>query len=224
MSTEEQASEGVSLAAQEARIRAYCIGAGLDLAQLVREEGVSGSKALADRPAGGQLLGMIGPKAARHVVALKLDRLFRDAADALNQTKRWDQQDVALHLVDMGGQAINTASAMGRMMMTMMAAFAELERNLISERTTLALRHKKGQRNVYARVPLGFVRVGDDLVEHRAEMQTIELIQQLRTLGRNYTQIAEHLNTNRVPTKRGGRWYASSVRYILRNDLYAEAA
>ena len=49
-------------------------------------------------------------------------------------------------------------------------------------------------------------------------------IQEMRILGRNYSQIAEHLNSNRVPTKRGGRWHASTIRYIVRNDLYAEKA
>lgn len=70
------------------------------------------------------------------MVALKLDRRFRDAADALVQTRVWDRAGIALHVVDMGGQSLNTASSMGRMFLTMTAAFAELERNLISERTT----------------------------------------------------------------------------------------
>jgi DNA invertase Pin-like site-specific DNA recombinase len=220
VSTEEQANEGVSLAVQEERIRAYCVGAGLVLVHLVREEGVSGTKALTDRPAGSQLQALLAPHCARHVVALKLDRLFRDAADALNQTRKWDHAGVALHLIDMGGQALSTASAMGRMMMTMMAAFAELERNLIAERTTTALRHKKAHGNVYARIPLGYQRVGDDLVEDRAELAVVLHIQDLRTLGQNYTQIAAELTRAQIPTKRGGRWHASTVRYLLRNNLY----
>ena len=42
----------------------------------------------------------------------------------------------------MGGQAINSKSAMGKMFLTMMAGFAELERNVIAERTSVALQHK----------------------------------------------------------------------------------
>src|SRR6185503_17228703 len=79
VSTEEQVAGGVSLAAQEERIRAYCVVAALDLVKLVREEGVSGAKPIGDRPAGADLLNLIGPNRARHVIALKLDRLFRDA-------------------------------------------------------------------------------------------------------------------------------------------------
>ena len=52
VSTEEQAREGVSLAAQEARLRAYCTAAGLTLVDIMRDEGVSASKPLNTRPAG----------------------------------------------------------------------------------------------------------------------------------------------------------------------------
>src|SRR6266576_5058844 len=72
---------------------------------------------------------------------MKLDRLFRDAEDALRQTKAWDRTGISLHLVDIGGQSMNTGSAMGRMFLTLMAGFAELERNLIAERTTAVLAH-----------------------------------------------------------------------------------
>jgi site-specific DNA recombinase len=81
VSTEEQARHGISLDAQVERIKAYCVAAGLQLAGIISEEGVSGSKPLSIRPGGQQLVGSIPPRG--HIVALKLDRLFRDAADAL---------------------------------------------------------------------------------------------------------------------------------------------
>lgn len=124
VSTTEQAREGVSLEAQEERLLAYCKLMGLDPVVLIREEGVSGGKALTTRPGGHELADLISKKKAGHVIALKLDRLFRDAEDALHQTKAWDKAGITLHLVDMGGQSLNTSSAMGRMMLTMMAGFA----------------------------------------------------------------------------------------------------
>ena len=69
-------------------------------------------------------------------MACKLDRLFRDAADCLNVTKHWDKRNIALHLIDVGGQTIDTSSSMGRFFLTMMAGVAEMERNLIRDRTT----------------------------------------------------------------------------------------
>ena len=56
----------------------------------------------------------------------------------------------------MGGQAIDTSSAMGRMFLTMAAGFAELERNLISERTKTALQHKRKNGHLVGAVPYGY--------------------------------------------------------------------
>jgi DNA invertase Pin-like site-specific DNA recombinase len=223
VSTQEQATEGVSLAAQAARVRAYCQANDLDLVEVVREEGVSGTMALAERPGGQALLRALTAGEARHVVALKLDRLFRDAEDALHQTRAWDQAEVVLHLVDFGGSALNTASAMGRFMLTMLAAFAEFERNLIAERTAAALQHKKQNREAYAPTPLGFDRDGQALVENEAELETVALVKKLRREGLSYGRIARRLNVLKRPTKQGGTWWACTVRYLLRNDLYEEA-
>ena len=82
-----------------------------------------------------ELLALVARK-AKHVVAMKLDRLFRDAADALNQTKAWDKAGSPLHLVDMGGQTLKRFGH-GAVFPAMMAGFAELERNLIAESARL---------------------------------------------------------------------------------------
>jgi DNA invertase Pin-like site-specific DNA recombinase len=220
VSTLEQASEGVSLDAQTARIAAYCQLAGLQLVELIREEGISASIPLADRPAGQRVIAALRQHKAGHVVAFKLDRLFRDAADALNQTRAWDKGGIALHLVDVGGQTINTAAAMGRMFLTMMAGFAELERNLIAERTAAALQHKKARREVYNHVPLGFDCNAGKLVENPVEQDIIHFIHKRRSEKFSMRKIAECLNELGIRGKQGGKFYASTVRCILNNDLH----
>src|SRR5689334_18214890 len=84
VSTTEQAREGVSLDAQEERIHAYCQMSNLNLLNIVREDGISAAKALASRPGGREIVAAVTGKRIQHIVALKLDRLFRDAVDALN--------------------------------------------------------------------------------------------------------------------------------------------
>ncbi len=221
VSTEEQVRGGVSLDAQEERLRAYCAMTGLDLVSIVREEGVSGAKHLESRIGGKQLVSLAAWKKVEHIVALKLDRIFRDAEDALRQTKTWDNAGVALHLVDMGGQTLNTASAMGLFFLNMMAGFAELERNLTAERTAAALAYKKSCRQAYSPTPFGFERSGKNLVENASELATIQQMKTWRTAGWTLRHIAAELMTGGVLTKSGGRkWYASTVRHILQNDLY----
>src|SRR3954467_5975425 len=83
VSTDEQATSGLSLEHQEQRIRAYVEANGLTLVKLVRDESVSAGKALADRKGGKAVLDSLATGTARHVVALKLDRLFRSTVDAL---------------------------------------------------------------------------------------------------------------------------------------------
>jgi DNA invertase Pin-like site-specific DNA recombinase len=212
------------LEAQEERLISYCKMAGLEVVEVIREEGVSAGKPLAVRPGGERLLQLVASKKVRHVVALKLDRLFRDAEDALRQTRAWDKAGVALHLVDMGGQTLNTATAMGRFFLNMMAAFAELERNLIAERTATALVHKKAHRQAYSPTPYGFDRVGKELSENPQEQEIIAQIFTWRQNGWSLRKIAAELNRRGVPTKQGGKWYAATVRYLLRNNLYREVA
>jgi DNA invertase Pin-like site-specific DNA recombinase len=222
VSTEEQSREGVSLSSQDERLRAYCRMAGLDLVEVIREEGVSASKKLSTRPGGQDLLKLISQEKIRHVVALKLDRLFRDAEDALHQTKEWDKAGIALHLVDMGGQTINTAAAMGRFFLNMMAGFAELERNLIAERTATALNYKKNHLQVYSPVPLGYTRKGNELVENQEELSTVAKIMDMRAQGMSYGKIADIFNKQGIASKTGSKWYASTVCYIVKNSLYKE--
>jgi DNA invertase Pin-like site-specific DNA recombinase len=216
--------KGVSLEAQEERLRAYCQMAGLELAStdVIREEGVSASVPVFKRPGGARLLERVD-NGIGNVVALKLDRLFRDAEDALRQTKAWDHAGVTLHLIDMGGASINTASAMGRILLTTMAGFAELERNLVAERTALSLTHKKSHHQVFNHVPFGFDQVGKMLVEDPGEIRIVKLIQERRDDGWSLHQIADALNEDRIPTKLHGRWHARTVKNILDSSLFATA-
>src|SRR5665213_4291510 len=99
VSTEEQSKEGVSLDAQESRVRAYAEMRGLDLIAIYREEGISAKVSLRLRPEGMKVVNALSKKRAKHVIAVKLDRLFRNAADALDQTAQWDKAKTALHII-----------------------------------------------------------------------------------------------------------------------------
>lgn len=220
VSTDQQATEGVSLQAQREKIEAYCRLHSLELVSLIEDQGVSGAVSLCDRPGGVQVQADLKKHKAKHVVALKLDRLFRDAADALVQTKAWDEQGIGLHLIDIGGASMNTSSAMGRMFLTMMSGYAELEKNLISERTTLALAHKKAQRQVYAALPLGYANAEGKLVPVDEELLVVAEIKSMKAEGKTLMAIADDLNRRGIVGKRGGRYYARTIKNILENSLH----
>lgn len=219
VSTREQATEGISLEAQEAKVRAYCALKGLELEHIITDAGVSAAKPLAKRPGGKQLLALAA--GGKPVVAFKLDRLFRDCVDCLDVVRSWDKAGTALHLIDLGGQAIDTSTAMGRFFLTVMAGAAELERNLIGERTSAAIQHLQAQGVGVGRAPYGFryAEPGADgrkqLVAVDEELRVVERMQRLRAAGLSNAAIASVLNDDRVPTKRGGQWRASTVRQVL---------
>lgn len=80
VSTEEQAREGVSLDAQEAKIRAYATAKDLDLVVVIRHEGLSG-KDLKGRPGMQRLIAACEAREIGAVLVVKLDRLSRKTRD-----------------------------------------------------------------------------------------------------------------------------------------------
>ena len=219
VSTADQAEHGVSLDAQQERLTAYAIANGLEVAGILRESAISGTIPLADRPEGEKLTQMVSSGQVRHVIALKLDRLFRNSIDALTTTQTWDKKGVALHLTDMGGTSLSTGSAMGKMMFAMMSAYAEFERNLTAERTTQALAHKKANNQAYSPTPFGKDRNRERLTENVQEQVVITKMRELRDESLSFRGIAEYLNSNGIASKQGKGWHASTVRYVINNAI-----
>ena len=217
VSTEEQVDVGLSLEAQKAALSAYATMRGLELVELIEERGVSAGKAMAVRPGGARLIDAVDRGRVSSVIAVKLDRLFRDAQDCLAVTRAWERKGVALHLVDLGGQAVDTSTAMGQFFLLIMSGVAEMERGLIRERTKAALRHKRalGEKTGGTQ-PFGY-RVGADgkhLIADEAEQALMKRARELRGKGWTLAAIADQLNADRVPS-RGKRWYPASVTRLI---------
>lgn len=224
VSTGRQAEEGLSLEAQEQAVVAYCAMRRLQLARMVVEPGASAGCPLAKRPGGVELLGLLDEGRVGGVVAMKLDRLFRDVLDCLATIQGWEERGVALHILDLAGISLDTTTAAGKMFLTMTAAFAEMERNLAAERTTAALRRKieKGER--VGRVPFGR-RVGPDgrlLVPDPQAQAVLDRMREMRAGGSTLQGIVDRLNADGEPpprARRGGRqgrrWHLATVHRLL---------
>lgn len=220
VSTDEQSQHGVSLDAQESKIRAYCEAISYDLIEIIREEGVSAKVPLAKRPGGERLLRLAREQKAGSIVILKLDRLFRNASDALQTTEKLRAGKIELCSIT---ERLDTSTPMGQFFFTITAAYAEMERALIAERTKAALAHKRDTLQIYSPVPMGFKLDGKQLIPDISEQVVLGRIRGMRESGASLRQIAVALNTDNVPTKRGGkRWYAGTIRYMLKNVLYKQ--
>lgn len=227
VSTREQTESGLSLSAQERRIIQYCEYKSLNLIKIIRDENVSAATSLASRVGGSELIKLTHTKKFG-VVAIKLDRLFRDAHDCLGVTKDWASRGISLHLMDLG---VDTNTAMGRAFLTNAATYAELEKNLISERTKEALNQIKIEGGLLGAPSFGweYVEAPDKdgarvAVPIAAELRVVYTCKAMRSAGYTFRQIADKLNADGVPTKRGKKWHASSVRNCCAQDKKVEKA
>jgi DNA invertase Pin-like site-specific DNA recombinase len=214
VSTNEQADYGVSLEAQEARIRAYCDAQTWTCIEVVRDDGAS-AKDL-KRPGMARVLGEL-PRADRRfgaVVFTKLDRLTRSVRDlgALSELLR--RHEVALVSIQ---ENVDTATATGKLFHVVIAAISEWERDVIGERTREALAHKRRRGERAGPVPYGYDLASDGrrVTPNATEQAVLAAVAASREKGESYALIADSLNAERVPTKHGGRWYAATVRSVL---------
>ena len=216
VSTDEQANEGFSITAQQDRIQSYAQLRNLDLLDVVIDAGVSGAKPLSSRDGGARLLNLVNARMAGGIVAWKLDRVFRNASDCLAMTSLWDKRNVNLHLIDLGGQPVDTSSAMGRFFLTVMAGVAELERNQISERTRMTLASKRSRNEYVGVVPYGFSldEKNSRLIPNPNECRALRRMKQLRKRGFSLRKVVAKLNDEGVPA-RGERWYLGTVARLL---------
>jgi DNA invertase Pin-like site-specific DNA recombinase len=219
VSTDEQATTGHSLEAQQAAVRAYCALRGFTVSAVVVDAGVSGGTPLMSRPGGAQVLAELAKRnGPRHVVVVKLDRAFRSAADCLQVTSEWDRKGVSLHLTDLGGQAVDTSSAMGRFMLCVLAGAAELERNLIGERTSSAMQSMKAQ-GLYTggRVRYGYAVAADGvtLTECPTEQATIAEARALSARGLSQRAIAAELAERGMLTRNGRMFDQKAIPTLL---------
>lgn len=210
VSTQEQADHGVSLEAQRIRLSAYCVAQNWPEPEFVEDAGIS-AKSLV-RPGMDYVLTQVQKKQVDVLLVLKLDRLTRSVADLaplLTLLERGNCRLVSL------GESLDTTTAAGRLSLNILVSVSQWEREAIAERTRDALRHKRSKQLVWNHEPLGYQRQGDALVEDPHELRTLEKIQNLRRQRKSMNHIARLLNEEGVPTKNGGRWYASTIKRIV---------
>lgn len=131
VSTVEQVT-GTSLEEQRRNIQGVAMMKGLELARIFKEPGISGSLALENRPVGGELYRTL--RSGDTLIVAKLDRAFRNAADALTKAEGWKRSGVELIVADMGADPV-TDNGVAKLFFGMLALVAEFERERILERT-----------------------------------------------------------------------------------------
>lgn len=195
VSTEDQALEGYGLDAQANAIRAACEQRRWTLAELYRDEGTSGKNL--NRAALRAALDTVAAGNASGLVVAKLDRLSRSVADFAALLEWFTDAGAALVALDIG---IDTSTPGGRLIGNVFASVAEWERETIAARTRAGLAAARANGKAISRPAVA----DDSQLERR--------IGAMRARGMTFQVIADRLNTDGIPTMRGGsEWRPSSV-------------
>jgi len=125
---------------QKIELEKYCEREEIEIVKIYEEEGVSGSKTT--RPELDLMLQDMRRGLFDCIIVWKLDRLGRSTQHLLKLLEEFKNKRVRLICIDMN---IDTETAQGKFFFTIVGAFAELEKEIITERIKLGLQRRKKQ-------------------------------------------------------------------------------
>ena len=201
VSTDKQGRSGLGLEAQTATVEGYAARSGGEILASFKEVETGKNNA---RPELEKALALCRQKKAVLVIA-KLDRLSRNLAFIANL------MDSRVEFVACDMPQAN------RLTLHIMAAMAEHEREMISQRTKDALRAAKARGTVLGRRDADTQAMANRRKEQTAQFraQLYPTIKQMRDGGQTLAQIADNLNRMQVRTMNGRSWYPSTVKQLL---------
>ena len=213
VSTEKQVDFGVSLEAQTEKVRAMAVVQGAELAEVIIDAGES-AKSL-NRPGMVRLLSLVDAGAVDAVIIAKLDRLTRSVKDLAELLERFNRRGVSLVSV---AESLDTGTAAGRLVLNIMTAVSQWEREAIGERTRDAMHHKRANGERVGTVPFGYRLAADGLhlEADAAEQGILSHIRQLKGTGYTTRRISDELNRQGYTTRRGTAWRFQYVAEALR--------
>lgn len=212
VSTTSQAEKGASLDAQRSKIEAWCSLNDGELVAVFEDAGISGS-GTAKRD--GLLDALKATTKGMALVTYSISRLARNTLDMLNIAKELEKKGADLVSLS---ERIDTTTASGRMIFRMLAVLAEFEREQVSERTCMTMAHKKASGEAYCGAPFGFEAIAGRLIEVKRESAIVADILKMREAGASLADIANNLNAKGIEGKRGGKWFPSTVRYLIQRQ------
>lgn len=184
----------------------YAAANSYEIAEVFREEGISGTKELDDRPALAELLAALEENGIKTVLIEKLDRLARDLM--VQETIIADVQKRGFTLISACEPDLCSNDPSRKLMRQIMGAIAEYDRVMIVQKLRAARQRKKAKhgkgegRHAYGEKP--------------SEARTLEEIREWRAAGATAKHIAEALNNGGYKSRSGKPWRGTTVAKILR--------
>lgn len=212
VSTDEQATKGVSLDAQRTKLEQYASLYDLELVAVVVDAGASAKSLKRDGLT--EALARLDSGEAEGLLIAKLDRLTRSVKDLGTLLDGYFASKFALLSV---ADQIDTSTAAGRLVLNVLTSVAQWEREAIGERTSVALQHKIANGEHVGAPALGFKVVDGELKRNRKEEPTLNRVLELHAEGLSLRAIAAKMTEEGHKTKRGGTtWHHYTVGQIVK--------
>lgn len=223
VSTDEQ---DVATQVQECLRVAESQGVAVDPSLIYVDEAVSGTVPFCERPGGGALW----TRAERGdvIYIAKLDRAFRSIVDCVTSMDAWGKRGVTLVVLQFGGMPLDMSTPIGSFLVTVIGAVAQLERDLISERTKESLSRIKREGKRYCRFAgYGFRWRRTEALTRKLKPQYVKevdpeeralmkMLTAWRAQKRSYNDIRQYLAYSlKIPNKYGREWTNEAVRRLV---------
>jgi DNA invertase Pin-like site-specific DNA recombinase len=217
VSTQGQVADGVSMAAQEEKIRAWAELNGATEVIVFQDGGISGKRS-DNRPGLESALRAVDKGDA--LIVYSLSRLSRSTKDTLSIADTLAKKEADLVSLS---EKIDTTSASGKMVFRLLAVLAEFERDQISDRTRFALAHKKiSGEKTGGDVPYGYRARKGRLYPNPEEQKVVAMILNLAGKEMSLRDICRKLEAAGVARKKGSRrWHLEAVRRIIKRERKA---
>ena len=220
----------------------YCKLNNIELEHVYKDDGVTGTLPLGERPAGQELLRDAKKGKFTLLLVFKLDRLGRSTQVILNAVEKLDKMSVKVRSMT---EPFDTSDASGKFLLTILAGVADLERTNILQRMTLGrIRSIKSGKWTNGLPPYGYsvddeghLVVNDDPIPHM-DMRVSDVIRQIfdsTVQGNSLKKTADRLNAMGVPpyyviyrpqkkkerkTNHVSKWRVDNVHRIVTNPIY----
>lgn len=192
VSTDAQAEEGYSVEAQKEQLTAYCVSKRIKHYELYIDGGWSGSNLA--RPEIQRLIQDVKDNKISHVIVFKLDRLSRSQKDTLYLIEDvFNPHDVSFVSLN---ESMDTSTPMGRLMIGILSAFAQLERENIRLRTRMGMKErvKAGYWMGGGKIPFGYDYDSEDgILVPNKDAEKVKQVYALYIAGKSPQVIANLL-------------------------------
>lgn len=220
-----QQDECESIEFQTDTVRKYFAYQGIEVGEVISDPATSARLIpLHKRKGGAKLLELTTGRRPQYQVvgSYRMDRLWRDVVDGMTTLKIWKRGDVSVHFAAEGGQSLNTSTAIGEFLITVLLAKGALEPALTSERTSAAmLRHISNGRRMGSQAPYGMMESGGRWVDSPEEQAVIQRVLKMHEAGLSLRAIAARLESDGVPSRRGAVWAHGTIKSIVRRAMTA---